>query len=466
MPSTFLVDKVKQATIRKTQTISERTVFPILPAKVLLSTLQRQKWIEDIQELVNAPTEYFAALYQQLIENYVMFVQALPVNNESRLSSLIDEGLLRALYILRVQKQETSGEKDPLITYVLFSAALMFDIGFVTSNRSIMISNKQGEFIKQWWPHTGAMQLSDGYYKIRRGGGMPAWLSRRVAVLFAYQLMPQVGFDWIAKDAYALNTWIALLNNEQEGLDALKMYFDRSVEMLNDFKAREIFMALNIETITNPAETALGEDFLEWLQQGLQDGTIKINTMDASVQMLKNGMLLETPAIFKEFSKNSPNHPNWQTVYDQFKKLGILGATEQDIKTGRYFYTAKATEGFAKTAAQQFGKTSLFSHESSVVGTDAAKTEGKQLATKAAILPVDKQIAQVGLKEGVIIGYPLMPLVIASTYLPSANTNLMPATDAQQTQSSNDQNRYPSLQEMTRDIQQAQVVVHQAPSSM
>ncbi len=47
----------------------------------------------------------------------------------------MDEGLLRALFVLQAQNVEKAEQIDPLITYVLFSSALLFDSGFATENR-------------------------------------------------------------------------------------------------------------------------------------------------------------------------------------------------------------------------------------------------------------------------------------------------------------------------------------------
>ncbi len=79
------------------------------------------------------------------------------------------------------------------------------------------------------------------------GNGTPSWLARRSAPLLARQIMPKVGFNWIASDFYALNTWLMLLNNEQEGIEALKLYFERANRMLDEFKLHDDFFLMPID---------------------------------------------------------------------------------------------------------------------------------------------------------------------------------------------------------------------------
>jgi hypothetical protein len=52
-----------------------------------------------------------------------------------------------------------------------------------------------------------------------------------------------------------------------------------------------------------PEEAALAVQFMAWLRQGLLDGTLPVNTADASVFMVAEGLLLCSPRIFREFAK-------------------------------------------------------------------------------------------------------------------------------------------------------------------
>ena len=43
--------------------------------------------------------------------------------------------------------------------------------------------------------------------------------------------------------------------------------------------------------------------FIEWVQRGLSDGTLRVNVADALVHFVDEGMLLVSPRIFREFAE-------------------------------------------------------------------------------------------------------------------------------------------------------------------
>lgn len=408
-----LAKKNVKAIAKKVAPFSERHLFPIVDPQFLLATNKREAIIQEIRLLANLPEEHFSLLYQQLINNFIAFVQVLPTNNNSRLGSLMDEGLFRGLYVLQAQNQVAAENIDPLITYALFSAALLFDVGFVMGDRLIAISNKQGELVKLWEPYKGAMKPSDGYYKMRFGDGMPCWLCRRMTPLLARQIMPPIGFQWIAKNAYALNAWLALLNNEQEGIETLKLYLERANRLLEECKLRDDFLIPVDVSPEDPAETSLAEDFIEWLKQGLNDGSVNINTTDSKVHILEDGIFLETPGIFQEFSKYSPIHPNWELVLKQLARLGYIRQRGVNIEFEKYYYLPDE-----------------------IIKNPAKRSEHL-------VYVVGENIAKYGIREGITIIMPYALMIFCRRFLPYLNPHLrMLVEDKNRRKKS----KYPDLQ--------------------
>ena len=348
---------------RKSRLIfNESDIFPILTEKELLGSVARKKWLNDIKISSLAPPEHYEILYDNLIKNFVEMVQILPVNNEARLYSLLDEGLLRGVYVLDLQcAANTKSDVNPLMQYVLFSAALLFDIGFVLENRMVIISSKEGDFVREWYPHFGAMLPQDGYYRIRRGNGMPTWLCRKMAVVLAKQLMPEVGFDWIAKDSYALNVWLSLLNADKEGGGELSLFFNRAEELLDEFKTtQDFFIPLDLEII-DAKDTQLGDDFLKWLQEGIVNGTISTNKIDSNIQNLEEGVLVNMNSLLDTFV--AERKVSKERLYESVSRLGIVSSEvryrymvnpESLIFKNRAAVAMKASSLFSNTA--QVGK--------------------------------------------------------------------------------------------------------------
>lgn len=405
---------------KKTSLLSERNLFPILDPESFLETSKRRKILADIRLLLDTTDEHFDALYKQLILNFISFVQVIPSSNTGRLGSLMDEGLLRGLFALQAQNQEKAENIDPLISYVLFSAALLFDVGFVTENRLITISSKEGDFIKQWQPYKGAMKLSDGYYKIRFGDGMPSWLCRRITALFAREVMPSLGFQWIAQDPYALNAWLTLLGNEQEGVEDLKMFLERANRLLDEIRLTSDFVIptdINIET---PTETSLGEDFYEWLKKGLEDGTITINTKDSKVHVIENGLFLE-PEIFKDFSKTQTTHPNWEHVLKQLARLGFIKQRGMNAIFDRYYYVPDEI------------------------------TRDPTRRTENIVYVVGENIAKYGIREGITVLMPYALMIFTRRFLPYLNKNLRLAMSIKEREKSS---KYPELPQIAGEIKE------------
>jgi hypothetical protein len=53
----------------------------------------------------------------------------------------------------------------------------------------------------------------------------------------------------------------------------------------------------------NPVESALAGQFMAWLRQGVLGGALPVNTPDALVYVVAEGLLLASPRIFREFAK-------------------------------------------------------------------------------------------------------------------------------------------------------------------
>jgi hypothetical protein len=454
MSPAFLNDKDDKVIHKSLRPFSERMIFPVLEPSKLLVSVQRKKILADIRHISQAPDQPYQSLYQSLIDNFVKFVQVLPVNNEARLCSLMDEGLMRGLFVLQLQKAESDPTLDPLMTYMLFSAALLFDVGNVIENRTVSIANKQGDFIREWIPYLGAMGIEDGYYRIRRGGGIPPWLSRRVTAILARQLMPEIGFRWIAKDAYAFNSWLSLLYGEKEGLGTLSIFFNRALELLEELKVtQEFYIPLEVETL-EPDENKLAEDFLEWLRQSVEDGSLTINKNDSLVHVVEDGLLLKSADLFKKFLEVTKQSVVFMSqLAKQLDRLGMLhgGLNEMGYKfasvferttvravsamTRGLFKQGKAapTTGVAeKTATSKIESTAkITAQEKDAVSKveNASKVEGavKSMATST-----------VAASSPVILGVVLTnPVQILGNAQISVNQNLQPLQSPPPIKSSN-----------------------------
>ncbi len=77
-----------------------------------------------------------------------------------------------------------------------------------------------------------------------------------------------------------------------------------------------------------------GEQFLSWLRAGLASGDIITNDVRARVHVVPEGILIVSPAIFKDFAHHSNN--DWNHVQKRFQKLGLHEKTPQGTNIHSY----------------------------------------------------------------------------------------------------------------------------------
>jgi hypothetical protein len=109
------------------------------------------------------------------------------------------------------------------------------------------------------------------------------------------------------------------LSGEGQEEDAIAVPLDSSPD-----KGRPGGVSSCPETVAPTPPTAApdtddaGHHFLHWLSTGLRTGKHKLNTADARLHVVREGLLLVSPAIFKDYDP-----ANWEYVQKRFSKLGL-----------------------------------------------------------------------------------------------------------------------------------------------
>ena len=79
-----------------------------------------------------------------------------------------------------------------------------------------------------------------------------------------------------------------------------------------------------------------GEQFLTWLRDGVAARTIQVNTVNARVHVVPEGVLLVSPGIFRDFAVQHPEH-EWSNVQKRFQKRKVHRRTDSGTNIHRYF---------------------------------------------------------------------------------------------------------------------------------
>ena len=78
----------------------------------------------------------------------------------------------------------------------------------------------------------------------------------------------------------------------------------------------------------------LGQAFLAWLKQGLVSGELPINTVNARVHRVREGLLLVSPGIFRDYAAAA--QAPWANVQKRFQKLRLHRKTPEGFNIWTY----------------------------------------------------------------------------------------------------------------------------------
>jgi hypothetical protein len=337
--------------------IETQRVYPVLSAEQLLQKRGRRKVMDQVRVSCGAPIEHFNVLYKQLIENFVEFIQYLPMANNHRLTRL-DRQLhlgslalsLREPYLLAGELlNRTTDREKALWNYVMFSGLLLSRLGQVVTQYNVSLCDEKGVYQQTWEPFHGSMNDQGSHYKIRSIEAKTTPVDSQLNVMIARQLMPEEGYRWIASVPEALEQWILTLDSSGErGAESLVARFfvvleswlseqNRTLEgeageilekyleeLFDDYVMEESYEAeLPSEQSREPVETLIGERFFQWMRKGIQDNRLSVNLQDSALFMTKQGVLMLHPKLINQFVKENPGIGTGQEVFDQFSKLGL-----------------------------------------------------------------------------------------------------------------------------------------------
>lgn len=330
--------------------------LPVMPASALLKGRVHQNTIEKIAQISGLSSEEFSLLYGQLISDYAECVQLLPFSHTGYLGELLNKGLHDAFLGLTeykarflgeaVLKQERDQHRHVLLCYTLFTILLLRNLHKVSSLSRVMLCDETGTFISTWQPLSGSMLGQAVYYKLYDIHGVYDDVEDDLTILLAKQLMPKEGLDWIASDADIFIEWIKGLKGalEFEGrlLDILRFLHDIPEEVNN-------LLPPEMEEILLPSDDT-GEAFLQWLKNGLADGSLNVNAGNAGIHRVSDGVFLEFPFLAKSFTQVFGREVPMARVFVQFGNLfGITKKSGQDFAFDQFFSSYPETRSLAKT---------------------------------------------------------------------------------------------------------------------
>lgn len=446
---------------KEPEVVLDPTLTPILSAKDLLADEKYQEIIREITKLSGAPIHDFNRLYLKVIHNFVEFVQQLPETRGAYYAykgGLLDHGLdrtYRALtlcraYLLPAQERAVAiiPRQQALWVYAVFTASLLLDIGKATTKLYIDLFDHKGAVLKRWVPFEGAMTLKSppaSYYRFDFEKENRERLRYLTTPLLARQLLPLEGFNWIASDKDILESWLAMLEDDQSGgglipsvipladahsLDAefgkIKAIGQGDIEATTIEGPKEsppqepaattmgttigattetgqpLLGGAGLPTVAtvtttmmtgtiqsrSPVFLTMGTAFLRWLQNGLKGFLDNTHQLKEVKITLEKGLPVIPPQVYNKFLKENPQYgKDPHTVAQAFKQCIDSSAVTVDYR----HYANDATSKIVKNATMVTNVFLLFpdvaqrpmGSENIVLLTSQAQTKATPVAPEA-----------------------------------------------------------------------------------
>src|SRR3989338_1683866 len=350
----------------KLHTYQEGYVLPVLTAEELTFGARHKGLLRQIRDLAEMPSDDYDRTYGDLIHHFMEFVQVLPHKTNGILGSLLNYSLARAVAVFFRYCQLRKNQTTPLIKFAVFSAALLKDVGRVISNQRIVMVDEEGEYIDDWNPFSGSLLRQSKFYKMYPIAAFYLRIESEVTPLLARQLLTRDAFLWLSSDLILFADWLsALLSQEEIGSKEITWILgiikrDDILAILNSLEGAAVEMH-------EPAATKDAEAFYQWLKSEIENGKIDVNKEDASVHVVREGVLIEKN-IFKQFLDKSKIPASIAQLMQQFIALmGIAKKSGADFVHARFMSHSEATSYTTFVGVGQKGRAA---HEGMVVDAD------------------------------------------------------------------------------------------------
>ena len=306
--------RLRQPATQPKQIVDEercQQVTAIKSAKELLATPVRSALMAQIKVKANAPPGIYEKFYKDLIEIVAEFYQDLPTFQPpfNRYGGLLDLSLHRASNVLDERKQmrlpedenateEQVSEEYALWTYMLFTVALMRDIGKLHNCYFVYLCDSEGLVPRRWQPYDGSMNQQSSYYRFKQIDTDkvkldPSQWDKRAGPNLAYKLMSSESFNWIHGNAAAYRIWWYELGDEEEegrGGKGTKNAMDNAE-------------TLSLKVAIDLADVAVMEKFVKDAETSI-DATENVKNLPALELNLNSADMSDTVQVtFAEFVK-------------------------------------------------------------------------------------------------------------------------------------------------------------------
>jgi len=269
--------------------VSER---PALCAQAIIDRSGAANLIVLLRVRMGFPAESFALAARPLIDGYAEFVQLRPMPGSSRYGGpggQLQRGLVTALRALdhrrgqilpRNAPPEILGALAHRWTYAVFAAALLRDVGGGQSDASV-------QMFERWVPPIVQAWLDEH----------PPLIAELRAVLVGRADASSAIAELVERAATGARprAEVAVPRAQTESIAGAVEASVETAPIAIEANGPEFLDGVDAAGAERPRR------FIEWVRQGIADGTLSVNVHGALVHGVEDGLLLASPGIFRAF---------------------------------------------------------------------------------------------------------------------------------------------------------------------
>ena len=265
---------------------------PVLSVQAIIDRSGAANLIVLLRVRMGFPAESFALAARPLIDGYAEFAQLRPMPGSGRYGGpggQLQRGLVTALRALdhrrgqilpRNAPPEVLGALAHRWTYAVFAAALLRDVGVGPSDERVRV-------FERWVPPIVHAWLAEH----------PPLMAELRAVLAGSGDASSAIAELVGRAATGMRPSVeATLPPAQ--MESIAGAAEASVEterVVPESAGREFLDGVDAAGGERPRR------FIEWVRQGIADGTLPVNVRGALVHGVEDGLLLASPGIFRAF---------------------------------------------------------------------------------------------------------------------------------------------------------------------
>jgi hypothetical protein len=366
-------------------------------ANDLLYAKHTKELLEQVKPLSQLPDDYFVLCYKVLVKKFAAFVNVLPSSLDRGLGSLYCGSLYGAYYTLKLFIQEKP-ESDCLWRWAVFSAALLKQVNTPSKLYQVIVTDSEGHFKERWNPFGGSLEdIGAKFCKLYPFNHL---FVHNHAILMGFcigQVVPTEAMKWLQSNSDLLSQWLDCLQSEHDVAGVLG-------QALAPLKNEELTLPyeekISVDLIETP-ETAPGEILDQWIREGIANGSIKINTPDSPLQIVRDSLtdaLFVEKGVIRQFAQKIANSPvSMAAAVAQFYALFgpkeqramafAMPGTTRPAGLGLSSQTAKSVQtGQVFDAGAYFGKDQIPAKSGYVAhATHSAKSAAKSATDSPAL---------------------------------------------------------------------------------